>query len=123
MESSFIFLTELNLSESIWPAGIPGSSPGVVEWAGGMINWKDPDYVAAGQFYAMVKSVTVECNNQQKGANLTSYVYQSNGSDPLIAYTNRSTSLTGGTVGGAVGGIHRTVVGAVTLLLLAVHAL
>lgn len=32
----------------IWPAGINGTAPGTIDWAGGMINWDDPDYKAAG---------------------------------------------------------------------------
>lgn len=33
---------------SLWPAGINTSAAGTVQWAGGMINWNDPDYVSAG---------------------------------------------------------------------------
>jgi beta-glucanase (GH16 family) len=43
---------------SLWPAGINTSAPGTIEWAGGMINWQDPDYIAAGQFSAIVKEVS-----------------------------------------------------------------
>jgi hypothetical protein len=110
---------------SIWPAGIESSAPGTVEWAGGMIDWDDPDYVAAGQFYAMVQSVTVLCAPpQQQGVNLTSYVYSSNQTvaEPLISYTNRSTHLKGSAVSVGHGGMHGVIVGAVTLFLLVVHA-
>ncbi|KAG5636834.1 hypothetical protein H0H81_006661 [Sphagnurus paluster] len=83
---------------SIWPAGIPSSAPGTVEWAGGMINWKDPDYVAAGHFYALVKSVTVKCGDKaNRGANMTAYVYGTNltSQTPSIAFSNQSTLLNG----------------------------
>lgn len=33
---------------SIWPAGISSEPQGTVQWAGGMINWNDPDYISAG---------------------------------------------------------------------------
>jgi beta-glucanase (GH16 family) len=77
---------------SMWPAGISSSAPGTVEWAGGMINWNDPDYVSAGNFYALVSSVTVKCGDAP-GPNITSYVYGSNttASTPSISFSNRST--------------------------------
>ena len=42
-------LTDCHIS--IWPAGIPSSPQGTVEWAGGMINWQDPEYTAAGTYH------------------------------------------------------------------------
>lgn len=36
------------VAPSLWPAGINTSAPGTVQWAGGMINWNDPDYQSAG---------------------------------------------------------------------------
>lgn len=116
--------TPSRIQLSIWPAGIESSPPGTVQWAGGMIDWSDPDYTAAGQFYATVQSVEVKCNNQQTGVNLTSYVYENSSSiaEPLIAYTNRSTSLKGGAMGAAVGGMHGVIVSAVAVFLVVVHA-
>lgn len=63
-----------------------------------MINWADPDYKAAGQFYALVNSVTIKCTNAQSvspSSNITSYVYGGNRSDtaPTIIYSNRTTML------------------------------
>jgi len=81
---------------SIWPAGISGSPPGTVQWAGGMINWNDPDYKSAGNFYVRVQSVTIKCADPKRpAANITSYVYGPNTSDstPSIAFSNRSTLL------------------------------
>jgi hypothetical protein len=70
-----------------------------------MIDWNDPDYKAAGHFYALVKSVSVKCSNSpalvassnSTAANITSYVYTGNGTSgvPALAYTNRSTDLNG----------------------------
>jgi len=91
---------------SIWPAGIAGEPSGTVEWAGGMINWNDPDYIAAGnQFYARFNSITVECNDAAFGAvpsNAVSYVYGANTTSggiimPGVALTNQSTMLNGAT--------------------------
>jgi hypothetical protein len=63
-----------------------------------MINWDDPDYKAAGQFYALVKSVAIKCTNAQPvsaSSNITSYVYGGNRSDaaPTIIYSNRTSLL------------------------------
>ncbi|KAF8965022.1 glycoside hydrolase family 16 protein [Flammula alnicola] len=90
--------TPSRIQLSLWPAGIAGTPQGTVDWAGGMINWNDPDYVAAGQFYALVKSVSVKCTNAQvvsPTSNITSYVYGGNRSDtsPTIIYSNRTSLL------------------------------
>ena len=83
---------------SLWPAGINTSAPGTVEWAGGMINWDDPDYKAAGHFYALVSSVTVACADAKTNpANAESYVYGKNTSafTPEIDVTNKTTVTSG----------------------------
>jgi len=101
---------------SLWPAGIAGEPQGTVEWAGGMINWSDPDYVSAGHFYALVQSVSVTCTGTQTvapGSDLVSYVYGGNRSAtvPTILYTNSSTmenaasGMFGSPLGGSMGGM------------------
>lgn len=75
-------------------------APGTVEWAGGMINWQDPDYTASGgQFYALVKSVSIKCGGGETSApgNTTSYTYGSNvtTNTPSVALSNDSTMLNG----------------------------
>ncbi|KXN80641.1 hypothetical protein AN958_09086 [Leucoagaricus sp. SymC.cos] len=88
-----------------------------------MINWDDPDYKAAGHFYATVKSVSVKCTNVQKpDTNTTSYVYQnsSDHSSPSIALSNRSTLLNAASLGG-VSGAHGMIVALVALFLAFVH--
>jgi len=97
---------------SLWPAGINGSAQGTVDWAGGMINWDDPDYKSAGQFYALVNSVTIKCTNAQPiaaGSNITSYVYggdKNSKTTPVIVYSNHTTLLNGaGRMTPALGGI------------------
>jgi len=104
--------TPSRIQLSLWPAGIPSSPPGTVEWAGGMINWNDPDYVSAGHFYMLVKSVSIQCADpQQPGADVTSYVYgpNSTANTPGISFSNRTTLLNGATL--AHGGIPGVSVG------------
>ncbi|KAJ8596182.1 glycoside hydrolase family 16 protein [Rhizopogon salebrosus TDB-379] len=86
--------TPSRIQLSIWPAGIASSAQGTVQWAGGMINWNDPDYVSAGHFYALFQSVSVQCNDPTPpNASETSYVYSTNSSldTPSIAFSNAST--------------------------------
>ena len=37
-------------------------------WAGGAVNWNEPDVQEAGYFYAMVKEVNVQCYSPPQGA-------------------------------------------------------
>ncbi|KAH9975320.1 glycoside hydrolase family 16 protein [Lactifluus volemus] len=93
--------TPSSIQISLWPAGINTSAPGTIKWAGGMINWKDADYQSAGHFYALVKSVDVQCTNSTPPRqNITSYVYGSNSSalTPNIAFSNQSTLLNGAVI-------------------------
>ncbi|KAI0642799.1 concanavalin A-like lectin/glucanase domain-containing protein [Trametes meyenii] len=79
---------------SLWPAGINTSAPGTIEWAGGMIDWNDKDYQAAGHFYALVSSVSIECADAASNpANAESYVYKANSSafTPQVDVTNQTT--------------------------------
>ncbi|CCL98234.1 uncharacterized protein FIBRA_00228 [Fibroporia radiculosa] len=94
--------TPSRIELSLWPAGISSEPTGTVEWAGGMINWNDPDYVSAGHFYAYVDSVSITCNPPTPpGPNDTSYVYGSNTTtfEPAINYSNESTIVTSGAWG------------------------
>ncbi|KII87844.1 glycoside hydrolase family 16 protein [Plicaturopsis crispa FD-325 SS-3] len=86
--------TPSRIQLSLWPAGINSSAPGTVQWAGGMIDWTDPDYVKAGHFSAFVSSVSVKCADpQQPSANMTSYVYGANSTanTPSIAFSDETT--------------------------------
>jgi len=95
--------TPSRIQISIWPAGIPSSPKGTVDWAGGMINWNDPDYKAASnQFFARFKSLTVECADPMPiPPGSLSYVFGSNVttseglSVPQITITNQSTVMNG----------------------------
>lgn len=99
---------------SIWPAGINTSAQGTIDWAGGMINWNDPDYVAAGHFYALVQSVSVKCADASSNpAGAQSYVYGKNTSafTPAVDVTNQTTVNNGaGPRAGAYGGVWGAVV-------------
>ncbi|KAF9788093.1 glycoside hydrolase family 16 protein [Thelephora terrestris] len=86
--------TPARIQISIWPAGIQGSPAGTVQWAGGMINWNDPDYASAGHFYTLISSVNVTCNDPVKPTdNVTSYVYTPNVTafTPGIEFSNQTT--------------------------------
>lgn len=114
---------------SLWPAGISGSPEGTVNWAGGMINWNDPDYTSAGHFYALVHSVSITCTGTQPvppDSDLVSYVYAGNRSSttPTIIYSNSSTMVNAGSgrFGTPVGGAGVLVVLSMALVL-AVNAL
>lgn len=91
--------TPARVQLSLWPAGITGQAQGTVDWAGGMINWDDADYKAAGHFYALVSSVEVKCSDPTPpSGNITSYTYNSNtSSNPGISFSDATT------VNGAVG--------------------
>ncbi|GAA5851266.1 hypothetical protein JCM9279_007504 [Rhodotorula babjevae] len=62
---------------SVWPAGIPASPQGTIDWSGGLIDWSSPAYTAAKAFQAEVAWVSIDCyaNSQLpfvSGANSTS---------------------------------------------------
>jgi beta-glucanase (GH16 family) len=85
--------TPSRIQFSLWPAGIPGTPEGEVQWAGGMINWADPDYIAAGHFYMLLNSVTVNCSTAiPVPSNDISYVYGANSSGvPTVQASNLTT--------------------------------
>lgn len=90
------------LLRSIWPGGISSEPNGTVEWAGGLIDWQDPDYVSAGHFYALVQSVNITCQDPTaEPTDATSYVYGKNSSTftPSVAFSNLTT------INGAVGSL------------------
>ncbi|TFY65760.1 hypothetical protein EVG20_g5337 [Dentipellis fragilis] len=91
--------TPSSIQLSLWPAGINTSAPGTVQWAGGMINWDDPDYKSAGHFYATIKKVDIKCADPQSpNSSVTSYVYGSNSSTmtPSVAFSNASVLVNAG---------------------------
>jgi beta-glucanase (GH16 family) len=96
--------TPSRIQLSLWPAGINSSAAGTVQWAGGMIDWSDPDYVAAGHFQAFVSSVSVVCaSSSSQNSNVSSYVYASNSSTstPNITLSIASTLIDGATSDGS----------------------
>jgi beta-glucanase (GH16 family) len=67
--------TPSRIQLSLWPAGTSASAPGTIQWAGGMIDWNDKDYVANGNsFRTYFKSISVTCSDQPT-ANQISYTY------------------------------------------------
>ncbi|KAF8137604.1 glycoside hydrolase family 16 protein [Boletus edulis] len=115
--------TPSRIQLSIWPAGITSEPEGTVRWAGGMIQWNDPDYVSAGHFYALFQSVSVECNDTTTpGPGITSYVYGQNSTldTPSIAFSNATTLINGSSPRSSVNAQHRVLgAGAFAIALLA----
>jgi beta-glucanase (GH16 family) len=96
--------TPARIQVSVWPAGINTSAEGTVKWAGGMINWNDPDYSAAGgHFAAVLQSVTIKCGSSSNTSlpnTPRSYVYAGNNSQGIpVAYISNATTLLNGAMG------------------------
>lgn len=71
--------TPSRVQVSIWPGGIPANAPGTIEWAGGLIQWNEPEYRQAGYYWNTLKSVSVQCaaeTQAQRGT--TGWVYMGN---------------------------------------------
>ncbi|KAH9171400.1 glycoside hydrolase family 16 protein [Lactarius sanguifluus] len=112
--------TPSSIQISLWPAGVNTSSPGTIDWAGGMINWQDPDYQATGHFYALLKSVDVQCADPTPpDPKDTSYVYGANSSamTPSVNFSNQSILINGAPTCSASFGMTWSLVGALSLLL------
>lgn len=82
-------MTPSRIQLSIWPAGIAASAQGTIDWAGGMIDWSDPDYVANGYFWNTVQSVKVTCaSDPDQALDTTGWAYSGNGTDGLpVSYS------------------------------------
>jgi len=94
--------TPARVQLSLWPAGINTSAPGTVQWAGGMINWNDPDYIASGHFYTIIQSVSINCSDPAGSvpAGAESYTYGANTTInglqiPSVLVTNETTIMNG----------------------------
>ncbi|ELU41881.1 glycosyl hydrolases family 16 domain-containing protein [Rhizoctonia solani AG-1 IA] len=90
---------------SLWPAGINSSAPGTIEWAGGMINWQDPDYIAAAWSETSYRVKCAPLTGVTNASAMTSYTYSGNDSTgvPAVQVTNQSTLLGGAIPGVSVG--------------------
>nr|GFD54044.1 hypothetical protein [Tanacetum cinerariifolium] len=59
---------------------------GTIDWAGGMIDWADPDYVSNGYFWNTVQSINITCatdNNQTSSTTGWEYAAGTAGSVPV----------------------------------------
>ncbi|KAF8259999.1 hypothetical protein EI94DRAFT_1773804 [Lactarius quietus] len=75
--------TPSSIQISLWRSGISTSSPYT-------IDWKDPGYQSAGHFYALLKSVDVQCaDSMPPDPKDTSYVYGANSSALLPSVTDK----------------------------------
>ncbi|VEU22505.1 DEKNAAC103709 [Brettanomyces naardenensis] len=70
--------TPSRIQLSLWAGGDKGNAVGVVEWAGGDIDWNATDFTNPGYLYASLDYVAVECYDPPSGTeergNL-SYIY------------------------------------------------
>ncbi|ORX35156.1 putative cell wall organization and biogenesis-related protein [Kockovaella imperatae] len=91
--------TPSQIQISIWPAGINTSAEGTIAWAGGMINWQDPDYVANGYFWNTIQSVTITCaDDPNQASNTTGWAYSDSKGQtvPTVYDTTASLLINGG---------------------------
>ncbi|KAI5306391.1 putative glycosidase crf2 [Ascosphaera pollenicola] len=70
--------TPSRLQLSLWPAGLPSSAEGTVEWAGGLVDWESEDVKKNGYYYSLIDKITVECYDPPKSAvkGSKSYIYK-----------------------------------------------
>ncbi|KAL9055696.1 MAG: hypothetical protein Q9162_003422 [Coniocarpon cinnabarinum] len=82
--------TPSRIQLSLWPAGESKNGDGVVDWAGGLIDWNSP-YMSNGYYSALITEVNVQCYDPPDGANVTGkngYSYNN------IAGLNNSIAIT-----------------------------
>ena len=88
--------TPSRIQLSLWPAGEQQNGDGVVDWAGGLIDWNSPD-MTNGYYSAHITEVNVQCYDPPPGANMTgksAYTYNNiDGLNTSIAITNDDTIL------------------------------
>jgi len=96
--------TPARIQLSLWAGGVQGNPQGVIDWAGGIIQYNEPDYVAFGnQYQAVVSKVTLQCSTSAPGLTITpntvSYVYGANDTTgvPTVLASNHTTLLNGAT--------------------------
>ncbi|KAI9633273.1 concanavalin A-like lectin/glucanase domain-containing protein, partial [Dioszegia hungarica] len=88
--------TPSRIQLSIWPGGIPASAQGTIDWAGGLIQWNEPEYTQNGYYWNTIKAVTVKCGptaNVTAGTRGWAYMGNTSLSVPYVAVTNASTML------------------------------
>lgn len=89
--------TPSRVQVSIWPGGIPAAAEGTVEWAGGMIQWNEPEYVENGYYWNTLKSVSVQCwAEQNQTAGTTGWVYAGNNSENVPVSVMNPVGMRGG---------------------------
>jgi len=94
--------TPARIQLSMWAGGISANPQGVIDWSGGMIQFNEPEYVAAGnQYQALVSKVTVQCSTSsplQLSADTVSYMYGANDTTgvPTVYASNHTGLLNSG---------------------------
>jgi beta-glucanase (GH16 family) len=79
--------TPSRIQLSVWNGG--DGAEGTKEWSGGAVDWNSADIKSPGYYYVQVANISITCGTTPSG-NVSSYVYQSDGS---IAYSNAKTSI------------------------------
>lgn len=79
--------TPSRIQLSVWNGG--DGAEGTKEWSGGTVDWNSADIKSPGYYYVQVANISITCGKTPSG-NVTSYVYQSDGS---IAYSNAKTNI------------------------------
>lgn len=90
--------TPSRIQLSIWAGGDSSNSQGVIDWAGGEIDWDASDFDDPGYLYAAVDYIEVECYDPPSGTKIngnTSYIYTSkkNFTQSSIMITDNETIL------------------------------
>ncbi|KAI5475891.1 Utr2p [Pseudohyphozyma bogoriensis] len=76
----------------LWASGEKGENEGTIEWGGGLVDWKSPDYTENGYYSALVESVAISCYPTNTSG--VSYVYGTNVSNvPYVAISQDSTKI------------------------------
>lgn len=90
--------TPSRIQLSIWAGGDSSNSQGIIDWAGGEIDWDASDFEDPGYLYAAVDYIEVECYEPPAGTKIegnTSYIYTSkkNFTQSSIMLTDNATIL------------------------------
>ncbi|KAM0720234.1 hypothetical protein Q7P37_004370 [Cladosporium fusiforme] len=81
---------------SLWPGGLPSNGKGTIEWAGGLVDWDDSEYMPNGYYYAEVKDISVTCYDppNKQNSNGNSYYYSSvDGTEDTVVIGNNGTTI------------------------------
>ncbi|EED16576.1 cell wall glucanase (Utr2), putative [Talaromyces stipitatus ATCC 10500] len=83
--------TPARLELSLWPGGLASNAQGVIEWAGGEIDWNSQDMQNPGYYYAIFSNISITCYDPPSWApsvkDGNAYIYNN------IAATNNTVQI------------------------------